>query len=145
MKKIAILALGFILSLAASAQDQTPPQGGERGPRQERQGNRPQMTAQTRAERLAKQLELTDDQKTQVQALYEKQDAARQKKQGDVQKSREEMRTQFAEEMKAKDVELEKIIGPEKMKKYQDARAERMKKMQERMSGGDNPRPQPQN
>jgi periplasmic protein CpxP/Spy len=144
MKRLAILALGFMLTLAASAQDQTPPQGGDRGPRQERQGNRPQMTAQARAERLAKQLELTDDQKTQVQALFEKQDAARQKKQGDGQKSREEMRAQFAEDMKTQDVEMEKIIGPEKMKKYQDARAERMKKMQERM-GGDAPKPQPQN
>ena len=146
MKKIAILALGFIFSLAVSAQDQTPQQTGERGPKREgRQGDRPQMTPQLRAERLAKQLDLTADQKTQVQTLFEKQEANRQKKQGDVKKSREEMKAQFDEELKAQDEELLKIIGPEKMKKYQDARAERLKKMQERMSGGDSPRPQPQN
>ncbi|MFT3754232.1 MAG: hypothetical protein QM800_15610 [Paludibacter sp.] len=131
MKKQGILVMAFasIFSLAISAQDQTPPQGGQRGQGQEMRqgGNRPQMTPQMRAERLAKQLDLTTDQTAQVKALYEKQDADRQKRQGDVQKTREEMRAQFENERKAQDTELEKIIGPEKMKKLQDIRAERMK------------------
>lgn len=130
MKKHGFIVMAFaaIFSLAVSAQDQTPPQGAQReqGPEM-RQGNRPQMTPQARAERLAKQLDLTPDQTTQVKALYEKQNAERQKKQGDVQKTREEMRSQFEAERKAQDTELEKIIGPEKMKKLQDMRAERMK------------------
>lgn len=130
MKKHGFIVMAFasIFSLAVSAQDQMPPQGGQRGQGQEmRQGNRPQMTPQARAERLAKQLDLTADQTAQVKALYEKQDAERQKRQGDVQKTREEMRAQFETERKAQDTELEKIIGPEKMKKLQDIRAERMK------------------
>jgi Spy/CpxP family protein refolding chaperone len=141
MKKYGMLALafGFIFSLAVSAQDQMPPQGQGEGPRPEmRQGNRPQMTPQVRAERLAKQLDLTDAQKAQVQALYEKQNAERQKKQAEVQKTREEMKAQFDAERKAQDIELEKIIGPEKMKKLQDMRAERMKQREE-----NGPRPQP--
>jgi Spy/CpxP family protein refolding chaperone len=144
MKKLAILALGFIFSLAVSAQDQTPVQTGEKTPRPEMgQGNRPQMSAQARAERLAKQLELTDAQKAQVQALYEKQDADRKSKQGDVQKSREEMRAQFDADRKAQDTELEKIIGTEKLQKMQAIRAERMKQRGE--NGQNAPRPQPQN
>lgn len=128
MKKYGMLVMAFAFSLAVSAQDQMPPQGGQRGQGQEmRQGNRPQMTPQMRAERMAKQLDLTADQTAQVKALYEKQDAERQKKQGEVQKTREEMRAQFETERKAQDTELEKIIGPEKMKKLQDIRAERMK------------------
>jgi Spy/CpxP family protein refolding chaperone len=149
MKKFGMLALAFgcMFCLAVSAQDQAP-QGEQRGPRPEMRqggGDRQQMTPQLRAERLAKQLELTDDQKAQVQALYVKQDAERQKKQGDVQKSREEMKAQFDAERKTQDEELTKIIGADKMKKLQEMRAERMKKMQERMGGGDGPRPQPQN
>lgn len=128
MKKYGMLVMAFALSLAVSAQDQMPPKGGQRVQGQEmRQGNRPQMTPQMRAERLTKQLDLTADQTAQVKALYEKQDAERQKRQGDVQKTREEMRAQFETERKIQDTELEKIIGPEKMKKLQDMRAERMK------------------
>lgn len=138
MKKYGMLVMAFAFSLAVSAQDQMPPQGGQRGQGQEmRQGNRPQMTPQMRAERMAKQLDLTADQTAQVKALYEKQDAERQKKQGEVQKTREEMRAQFETERKAQDTELEKIIGPEKMKKLQDIRAERM-----RQRGENGPRQQ---
>jgi len=133
-----VLAFGFIFSLAVSAQDQVPPQGGQRAQGSEiRQGNRPQMTPQMRAERLAKQLDLTADQTSMVKGMYEKQDAERQKKQGDVQKTREEMRAQFDAERKTQDEELTKIIGTEKMKKLQDIRAERMKQRDE-----NGPRPQ---
>ena len=141
MKKLAILALGFIFSLSVSAQDQTPPQGGGRGSRPEMgQGNRPQMTPQMRAERLAKQLELTDTQKAQVQALYEKQDADRQKKQAEVKTTGEDMRAKFEAERKTQDTELEKIIGTEKFQKMQAIRAERMKQR-----GENGQRPQQQN
>ena len=142
MKKYGMLALAFsfILSLAVSAQNQMPPQGqGERGPRPEMRqgGDRQQMTPQVRAERLAKQLDLTADQQAQVQALYEKQNADRQKKMAEARTSGEDMRAKFEAERKAQDVELEKIIGPEKMKKLQDMRAERMKQR-----GENGPRPQ---
>lgn len=127
MKKygILVLAFAFIFSLTIAAQDQMPPQGGQRP--EMRQGDRPQATPQMRADRLAKQLSLTDAEKAQVQALFEKQDANRKKNQGDVQKSREEMKAQFDAERKVQDEELAKIIGTEKFEKYQAMRAERMK------------------
>jgi hypothetical protein len=134
MKKygMLVIAFAFIFSLSVSAQDQMPPQGGQRGQRPEmRQGDRPQMTPQVRAERLAKQLDLTADQTAKVQALYEKQDAERQKKQGNVQKTQEEMKAQFDAERKTQDEELTKIIGTEKFQKLQAMRAERMKQRME--------------
>jgi len=134
MKKyeMLVLAFTFIFSFAISAQDQMPPQG-EKGPKKEfRQGDRPQMSAQSRAERLAKQLSLTDAEKAKVQALFEKQDADRQKKQAEVQKTREEMKTKFENERKTQDEELAKIIGNEKFQKLQKMRTERLQKMQDR-------------
>lgn len=142
MKKYGMLAIAaiFMFSMAIMAQDQTPPQGGNGAKREFNQNARPQVTPQVRAERLAKQLSLTDDQKAKIQALFEKQDANRAKAQTEVKKTREEMKAQFDADRKAQDEELAKIIGPEKFQKYQAARAERMQKMQNR---GDNPSPAP--
>ena len=128
MKKYGMLAIAtiFMFSIAVMAQNPTSPQGnGEK--REFKQGDRPQATPQMRAERLAKQLNLTDDEKGKVQALFEKHDANRMQNQSEVKKSREEMKTQFDAERKAQDEELAKIIGQEKFQKYQEARAERMK------------------
>lgn len=140
MKKygMLVLAFAFILSFAVSAQEQLP-QGGERAPRPEMRqgGNRMQVTPQMRAENLAKQLDLTADQKSQVQALYEKQNAEREKKMADAKASGGDFRSKFEAERKAQDDDLAKIIGQEKMKKLQDMRAERMKQR-----GENAPKPQ---
>lgn len=135
MKKNGILALAaiFMLSMSVMAQDPSTSTQDHKGEKKEfRQGERRQATPQMRAERLAKQLSLTDDQKAKVQALYEKQDANREKKQAEVRKTREEMKAKFEAEQKAQDAELEKIIGAEKFQKFQTTRAERQKKMQQR-------------
>lgn len=142
MKKYGMLVIVaiFTFSMSVMAQDQTPPQG-PTGPKREfNQTARPQATPQMRAERLAKQLSLTDEQKAKVQALFEKQDANRAKNQAEVKKTREEMKAQFDAERKVQDEELAKIVGPEKFKKFQAARAERLQKMQNR---GENPNPTP--
>jgi len=134
MKKYGMLvvAFAFMLSLSTIAQDQMPPKG-ERGPKKEfRQGDRPQPTAETRADRLAKQLNLTDAEKVKVKALFESQDVNRVKKQAEMKKTREEMKSRFEAERKAQDTELEKIIGVEKFKKLQVARAERFEKMEQK-------------
>jgi periplasmic protein CpxP/Spy len=134
MKKYGMLAIAaiFMFCIAVSAQEQTPVQGAEKGQKNEMPQNpRPQATPQMRAERLAKQLELTDAQKAQIQALYEKQDADRVKKQGEVRKAGEDMKAQFEANRKAQDAELEKIIGTEKFQKLQTMRAERMKQRSE--------------
>lgn len=152
MKKYGMLVIAaiFMVSMAAMAQDPIPPQGQDGQKKEFNQHARPQPTPQIRAERLAKQLSLTEEQKIKVQALYEKQDADRAKAKIEAKKTREEMRAQFDADRKAQDEALAKIIGPEKFQKFQAARAERIKKLQNRggnpnhdggPDGGGNPNP----
>ena len=132
MKKYGMLvvAFAFMLSLSAIAQDQMPPKG-ERGPKKEfRRGDRPQPTAEMRADRLAKQLNLTDAEKVKVKTLFESQDANRLKKKAEMKKAREEMKAKFEAERKSQDAELQKIIGAEKFQKLQATRAERFDALQ---------------
>lgn len=142
MKKILMLVLVsmFTLSFTTNAQDQRPPKGD--GPRQ-------MMSAKDRADRMAKDLSLTNDQKAKVQALFEKQDKQREKMRAENQKAKEDRKqqmedrkSQMEKDMKAQDAELQNIIGKEKMAQYQQLRADRMKKMQERRGerrGNDKP------
>ena len=152
MKKnrILILAFGFIFCLSVSAQNPMPGNGEPKGqkPEMRQGGERQQMTPQMRAERMAKQLGLTDDEKTKVQALYEKLNADREKfRKDNASLDREQMRAKFDEMRKNEDAEMAKILSPESLKKYQDFRKEQMEKMKQRMeSGGDGQRqPRPLN
>ena len=106
------LALLFSIQMMTTAQNQ-------------RNVQRVQQTPKERAERIAKQLELTPEQQTQVEALYVKQDAERTKWRKEMRtnnqggaSNREKMRAQFDERRKVENDELEKIIGKEKMEKY---------------------------
>lgn len=138
-----ILALGLMLSMGISAQDQAP-QGNNNGQGQEmRDKMRQQMTPQLRAERMAKQLSLTDEEKAKIQAYYEKQDAEREKMRAAGTKlSREEMRTKMEEQRKAEEAEMQKILSPEKFQKFKDMRQKQMDRMKDRMqnrnAGGEN-------
>lgn len=114
MKKYLMLTLALLFSMQmlVTAQNQ-------------RNGQRVQQTPKERAERLAKQLELTAEQQTQVEALFVKQDAERTKWREEMRANnqgagfdREKMRAQFDERRKAENDELEKVIGKEKMEKY---------------------------
>jgi Spy/CpxP family protein refolding chaperone len=114
MKKYLMLTLALLFSMQmlVTAQNQ-------------RNGQRVQQTPKERAERLAKQLELTAEQQTQVEALFVKQDADRTKWREEMRANnqgagfdREKMRAQFDERRKAENEALEKIIGKEKMEKY---------------------------
>jgi hypothetical protein len=134
MKKIGLILLMavFAASMSVSAQQRVAPRG-ERGQRQEmREKAATHVTPQARAERMAKELELTDAEKAKVQELFEKQDAKRLKHQAEAGKKREEFRKKFEAERKAQDAELEKIIGKEKFQKHETMRTERMEKMKQR-------------
>lgn len=137
-----LMAIGMMFCMAVSAQDQSS-QTDNRPPRQEM---RQQQTPQVRAERLAKQLGLTDDEKTKVQALFEKQNADREKMRSEgANLTREQMRTKMDEMRKSEETEMQKILTPEKFAKYQDLRKEQMEKMKQRMQERMGDRPAPQN
>jgi Spy/CpxP family protein refolding chaperone len=137
-----LMAVGMMFYMAVSAQDQSS-QTDNRPPRQEM---RQQQTPQVRAERLAKQLGLTDDEKTKVQALFEKQNADREKMRSEgTNLTREQMRTKMDEMRKGEETEMQKILTPEKFTKYQELRKEQMEKMKQRMQERMGDRPAPQN
>ena len=137
-----LMAIGMMFCMAVSAQDQSS-QTENRPPRQEM---RQQQTPQVRAERLAKQLGLTDDEKTKVQALFEKQNADREKMRSEgTNLTREQMRTTMDEMRKGEETEMQKILTPEKFTKYQELRKEQMEKMKQRMQERMGDRPAPQN
>jgi Spy/CpxP family protein refolding chaperone len=137
-----LMAVGMMFYMAVSAQDQSS-QTDNRPPRQEM---RQQQTPQVRAERLAKQLGLTDDEKAKVQALFEKQNADREKMRSEgANLTREQMRTKMDEMRKSEETEMQKILTPEKFTKYQELRKEQMEKMKQRMQERMGDRPAPQN
>ncbi len=134
MKKYAMLALAtvFMLSFTVMAQDQKPDQGHNWKKDEMKHGDKPMMSPEMRAEKMAKDLGLTAEEKVKVQALFEKQDAKRKEQMEKGEKVRAEMKAKFDAERKANEEELTKIIGPDKFKKLQDMRAQKMEKMKEK-------------
>jgi len=142
-----VLASSFVFALAVSAQDQTPtqPQEGKRPgfeqnqmhpqPRKGlkkdfKQAEKPKLTAQKRAGYLAVDLELTDVQRAKVQALFEKQDNARESRLADIKKMHEQEIAKVEAERKANDAEMEKILGAEKFKQFKTIQTERHQKLE---------------
>lgn len=116
------MATFITMNLTLMAQNQEPQKPG---------GNRQQFDPKARAEKLAKDLELTDEQKAKVTTFYEEQQKTmaelREKFKDDQEGRRKEMQTL----RKKWDQDLETIIGKEKFEKYRAMQAEMMKKRQE--------------
>lgn len=136
MKKVVLMALiaAFTFSFALEAQNNP------RNRRDSRQGTQTERrwTAKDRAETMAKDLELTTEQVSKVQALFEKQDAERaeqvaahraerQQAVGDREVRRKEMQEAREKEVAENDAALEKIIGKEKTEQWKKIREERQK------------------
>ncbi len=135
MKKSLILMVGalFLISVAGQAQNQKNVSDKE-GTKKEMRQNAPQrMSAESRAEYWAKELNLTNEEKAKITELFKKQDEARMQQRADMQKSREERQAFMESQRKANDAEMEKIIGKEKFQKYDSIRTARMEKMRDRM------------
>lgn len=138
MKKKAMLALAtvFMMSLSVMAQDPnqnpTPEKSMDKGKHEMKRDHKQMITPEKRAEKLAKDLELTADQKAKVQSLFEKQDAKRKEQMVKEESTKKEMRAKFESERKANDEELTKILGPEKFQKLQSMRADQLQKMKDK-------------
>lgn len=134
MKKrgILVLALGFIFSLAAVAQDKMPPQPERMHKKEFKHAERPKLSAQKRAGYMAVDLELTDAQRAKLQALFEKQDKMREEHQAEVKKLREQEMAKIEAARKANDTEMEKILGTEKYQQFKAKQAERVQKMKDK-------------
>lgn len=146
MKKFGLMALIalFTVSLSVSAQDSIKGKKSFDG----RHGQRGMAwTAKDRASMMDKQLDLTDAQVSQLQALFEKQDAQRAEQiakfreqrsqmQANRDKNREEMRAQREKIMQENDTEIEKIIGKEKLDQWKSSRNDRMNNMRNNRRAG---------
>ena len=134
MKKYAKLVLAslFLFSMTAMAQDQTPPvkAGGQN---EMRQGPRQQVSAQIRAENMAKDLSLTDADKAKVQEVFEKNDMIFAKFRKEVSRDSPDFREKFKALRDAQNADLTAIIGKDKFETWQKLQAERRQKM-----GGNN-------
>ena len=94
-----------------------------------------QFSAQNRAEKMAKALQLTDAEKAKVQDLFEKQRAKLEQHLAVVKKVKEEQKAQFAAERTSMNADLEKIVGTEKYQKLENKRSEVKENMKERRTG----------
>ena len=130
MKKYLFLVATLLLTLSMTVSAQN--RRNENNRRTDRIMN---MSPKERADLMAKELDLTVEQTTQVEALCEKQDAERlvQVKEqrsgrgtGSTNRDtrREEMRTARLKEVEKQNAELEKIIGKEKVEKWNKLRQE---------------------
>ena len=131
MKKYVKLALAsvFFFSMSVMAQDQIPTPANNGTQNGMRQGPRQQASAQLRAERMAKDLSLTDAEKAKVQEVYEKNDVLFTKFRSEVSRESPGFREKFKALRDAQDAELEKMIGKEKFQTWQKLQAERRQKM----------------
>ena len=130
MKKYAklILASVFLFSMSVMAQEQAPPVK-PAGQNELKQGVRQQMSAQVRAENMAKALSLTDAEKAKVREVYEKNDVLFSKFRSEVKRDDPDFRTKFKALRDAQDADLIQAIGNEKFQAWQKIQAERRQKM----------------
>jgi periplasmic protein CpxP/Spy len=112
---IAALALGGLLVATTMATAQDAPKGKKgRG-----------QSVEQRVERLNKEVNLTDEQKTKVTALFEKENQQFRELRGDTNLDPQQRREKFQAMRKENDKKLKEILKPDQWEKYQ--------KMQEEM------------
>lgn len=139
MKKIMIFAMALMMTVAMNAQDAKKEKGPQDRPNREMrqgQGGQPgqgqfQADPEKRAERMAKVLDLTDKQKTELTELFktqgEEMKAMREKRMNEASENRDANREEMKKLREKNDKSLEAIIGKEKMTKWQEIRQEQMR------------------
>jgi periplasmic protein CpxP/Spy len=116
MKKQILFMLMAVLALTITSTAQNP----------QKQGNR-QPNPKARAEQMAKDLDLTDAQKEQVQALFEEQQAKMKEFRESGNTNQDARREELKKLRSEWDKSLENIIGKENMKKHRALMKERAK------------------
>jgi len=94
-------------------------------------GDRPQLNPKERAERMAKELSLNEEQKSKVQALFEEQSAKMTELRQQFQNDQEARRQKMRELREKYDVELEKIIGKENLEKWRNLQQQQFRRQRE--------------
>jgi len=148
--KTKLILCAVLFSAVTFFTNAQPPRQNDRQGQGHAQGQGRQMISpEMRAENMAKQLELTDAQKAKVTELFKKQEVQMNAMREEMRAARESntanaegIREKVAAQRKANDAELEKIIGKEKMAKWQAGRQQQMQSMNERRRHGNGVRPE---
>lgn len=125
MKKLLILTVAFVLSMAfgANAQEQ-------RGTHRPHERMTPEQQATRMVERLNRELQLTDKQQADLKAYFtaacKKRHENREKNMND----REAIRKQMQEEQAATEAELKKVLTDKQFKTYQENEKKRREERQ---------------
>jgi periplasmic protein CpxP/Spy len=151
--RAAVLLCGLgLVAGAAMAQDappagpppgaQGPPSGGPGGPRG-------MMNPERRAGMLQKRLSLSDDQTTQVKAIFEDGRTKMEALRSNTSLSQEDRRAQMMALHQTEDTKVEAVLTPDQKTKYEAMQAEMHQRMQDHQQGapgaGAPPPPPPQN
>ncbi len=145
-KNLLLVALGLVVSLTVSAQGMGSGNGkgncdgtgkGEgKGMRKEHKMKTPEERAAKQTTWMVKDLGLTDEQKTKVEAINleyaKKADAHHKEMKADAEKTKADKKTERekfrAEQQAGKDAELKKVLSPDQFAKFDSTRTERQKK-----------------
>ncbi len=118
-----LLITGALLLFTASALCQEQPSGQEQQapPGPGRRGMM-MMSPQERLDAMAKQLNLTDDQKTKIKPILEQEHEKMQALRQDTSLSREDRMSKMMEIRKSTSDEIKKVLTPDQQKKFDEMR-----------------------
>ncbi|MFA7445933.1 MAG: hypothetical protein WCY89_08300 [Flavobacteriaceae bacterium] len=117
MKKL-VMMMALVVGVTAFAQDK-------------KADKRERFSAEERVEKMAKELDLNQEQKQKLTALFEKQKEEAQKKRAAIKAERAERREALSSRSEAFDKEVKSILTPEQAKKWEAKKQERMKHKRE--------------
>jgi len=115
---IAVLAFASLVACSSTASAQTT--------NHPTKGERRAAGIQQQVDRMASELNLNDEQKTKLAALFEEQDKKRRELRADTSLSKDEQREKFRAMIKEREAKMKQILTPEQFEKWQQhARAGR--------------------
>ncbi len=140
MKKIFLLATIALLAVTINADAQRENRGPSNNDRQT-------LNPEKRADAMAKQLDLSEDQRDELVKHFEKSAKAweknREEASSEAKANREERRAEMEKVREQNDKDLEKIIGKDKMEKWRQIQKDRLEKRRENRSNRQGPPPPP--
>ena len=136
-----ILLCGAVLAVVPvmAQQDATPPpaQGQEQGsPAGGRGGRGGMMDPQRRMEMMQKQLNLTDDQTTQIKGIFEESRGKMEELRGNTALSQEDRRAKMMEIREHQTAKVKAVLTPDQQKKFEVMEQRQRERMQEQRGGG---------
>lgn len=134
MMRAAVLLCGLgLVTGAAVAQNEAPPPPA--GSQAQAPGGQRGMGSERRVERMKTELNLTDDQTTQVKAILDDSRAKMEALRGNSALSQEDRRSQMTAIYKTEQDKVDAILTPDQKTKYDAMQARMRQRMQERGGG----------